>query len=273
MIPKDKIDKAKKILKILEINQKIKSFGTAFIAKKIDDVEEEIGSLTKIVTDYIESVPFPQDGIDGVQGEKGEKGDRGEQGLHGMKGDKGDKGERGEKGEKGEDGFGIDGKDGKNGIDGKDGSPDTPKQVKEKLLKVGLDYNELDNTPDINKVINIAVAGVRQSSKTVSLTELDDVDYSGLTQTNGKYVLGGTEYFESVSKNIKSYPYEFTYTGGGDIDYITYDLGGGQSIIKTFNYTSGDITSIVLSGDTPGGISLTKTLSYMSGNIDNIVYT
>lgn len=86
-------------------------------------------------------------------------------------------------------------------------------------------------------------------------------------------VTGGTEYFESVSKNIKSYPYEFTYTGGGDIDYVTYDLGGGQSIIKTFNYTSGDITSIVLSGDTPGGISLTKTLSYMSGNIDNIVYT
>lgn len=65
MIPKDKIDKAKKIL---EINQKIKYFGTAFIAKKIDDVEEEIGSLTKIVTDYIESVPFPQDGIDGKDG-------------------------------------------------------------------------------------------------------------------------------------------------------------------------------------------------------------
>ncbi len=213
----------------------------------------------------------PQKGVDYFDGKDGRDGKDGKNGLKGEKGDKGDTGNSGKDGRDGKDGKnGIKGKDGKNG---KDGSPDTPKQVKEKLLKVGLDYNELDNTPDINKVINIAVAGVRQSSKTVSLTELDDIDYSGLTQTNGKYVLGGTEYFESVSKNIKSYPYEFTYTGGGDIDYVTYDLGGGKSIIKTFNYTSGDITSIVLSGDTPGGISLTKTLSYMSGNIDNIVYT
>lgn len=83
---------------------------------------------------------------------------------------------------------------------------------------------------------------------------------------------GSTDYFETVSKNLKSYPYEFTYSGA-DIDFITYDLGGGLSIIKTFNYTSGDITSIVLSGDVPGGINLTKTLSYISGNIDNVTYS
>lgn len=139
-----------------------------------------------------------KDGENGDKGEKGDKGDTGERGEKGEQGERGDIGKQGEKGEKGDNGDtgkdgidGLDGKDGKNGKNGKDGSPDTPKQVKEKLLKVGLDYNELDNTPDINKAINIAVAGVKQSSKTVSLVELDDIDYSGLSIVDGKYVLGG----------------------------------------------------------------------------------
>lgn len=139
-----------------------------------------------------------KDGENGDKGEKGDKGDTGERGEKGEQGERGDIGKQGEKGEKGDNGDtgkdgidGLDGKDGKNGKNGKDGSPDTPKQVKEKLLKVGLDYNEIDNTPDINKVINIAVAGVKQSSKTVSLVELDDIDYSGLSIVDGKYVLGG----------------------------------------------------------------------------------
>ena len=83
---------------------------------------------------------------------------------------------------------------------------------------------------------------------------------------------GLSESFETVSKNLKAYPYTITYSGG-DIDTITYDLGGGMSIIKTFGYTSGDVTSITLSGDTPGGIDLIKTISYVGGAVDNVVYS
>ena len=63
-----KEQKIEKLKKIAQMADKINSVGNVFIAKKFDDVEEEIGSLTKIVTDYIESVPFPQDGIDGKDG-------------------------------------------------------------------------------------------------------------------------------------------------------------------------------------------------------------
>lgn len=119
-----------------------------------------------------------------------------------VKGDKGDKGDNGADGEDGKDGKdgvdgvnGTDGKDGRDGIDGKDGkdgSPDTAEQVKSKLLEVGLKYDELSDKPNIE----VIVGGLRreiaskQSSKTVSLVELDDVDYSGLTYTGGKYILG-----------------------------------------------------------------------------------
>lgn len=82
---------------------------------------------------------------------------------------------------------------------------------------------------------------------------------------------GGTETFETVSKNLKAYPYTISYSGG-NIDYITYNLGGGLEIVKTFGYTSGDVTSVTLSGDTPAGIDLTKTISYSGGNIDIINY-
>lgn len=83
---------------------------------------------------------------------------------------------------------------------------------------------------------------------------------------------GYTETFETVSQNFNEYPYTIAYSGG-EISTITYDLGGGQSIVKTFNYTSGNITSIVLSGDTPSGINLTKTFTYSSGNIVSVAYS
>jgi hypothetical protein len=86
-------------------------------------------------------------------------------------------------------------------------------------------------------------------------------------------VSGGlAEAFETVSKNLKSYPYVITYNGD-DINYITYNLGGGDAIVKTFHYTIGVLTSIVLSGDTPLGITLTKTLSYTGDDLTSVVYS
>ncbi len=70
------------------------------------------------------------------------------------------------------------------GPPGKDGSPDTGLETLKKLkaLPKGsrLPYEWIDGAPEFN----------HHASKTVSLTELDDVDYSGLEFVNGKYVLG-----------------------------------------------------------------------------------
>ena len=85
-------------------------------------------------------------------------------------------------------------------------------------------------------------------------------------------VSGLGEEFETVSKNLKSYPYTLTY-GVDGIDTIVYDLGGGLSITKTFNYTLSVLTSIVLSGDTPSGIELTKTLSYTGVDLTSVTYS
>lgn len=180
---------------------------------------------------------------------------------------------------------GLQGIQGIQGKQGRSGSRDTAEQVKEKLLRAGLSYDELDNVPDINKVINLAISSHKQSSKTYSLTELDDVNITDPTNaqvlkwnaTTNKWENGtvssggGSETFETVSKNLKAYPYQISYSGG-NIATITYDLGGGSEIIKTFGYTSGDVTSVTLSGNTPSGIDLVKTISYSGGNVAIISY-
>jgi hypothetical protein len=78
--------------------------------------------------------------------------------------------------------------------------------------------------------------------------------------------------FERVNRNLKSYPAVLAYNGFGDLTTVTYTVPGG-TIVKTFNYTGGDLTSIVLSGSTPAGINLTKTLSYSVGNLVGVTYS
>lgn len=83
---------------------------------------------------------------------------------------------------------------------------------------------------------------------------------------------GGIENsFETVSKNLSAYPFSLTYSGD-DLTEIEYDLGG-SSIVKTFNYTLGALTSIVLSGSTPSGISLTKTFNYTGDDLTSVAYS
>lgn len=117
-----------------------------------------------------------------IKGEQGDKGEQGEQGIQGEKGEQGIEGKTGKRGLKGLKG--EKGRDGKDGKDGKDGSSDTPKQVKEKLLSIGLKAEEIKGIDTIQNRINSI------SSKTYSLSELDDVNLDGLTITDGKYVLG-----------------------------------------------------------------------------------
>ena len=78
--------------------------------------------------------------------------------------------------------------------------------------------------------------------------------------------------FETVNKNLSTYPAALNYNGSGDITSVVYTVPGG-TITKTLNYTSGDLTSIVLSGNTPAGINLTKTLNYTAGNLTGVSYS
>lgn len=78
--------------------------------------------------------------------------------------------------------------------------------------------------------------------------------------------------FETVSKNLRSYPAALTYTLG-QLTSIVYDLGGGDSITKTFGYSGGKLVTITLSGDTPSGIDLVKTFSYTGDNLTGVTYS
>ena len=79
------------------------------------------------------------------------------------------------------------------------------------------------------------------------------------------------EEYETISKNLRSWDAAFNYTSG-DLTSIVYTQGT-ETITKTFNYTTGTLTSIVLSGDTPTGINLTKTFTYTSGNLTGITFS
>lgn len=97
---------------------------------------------------------------------------------------------------------------------------------------------------------------------------------TALTDTVTLTINGFLEYsFEAISKNLKAYDYSIAYTGDL-VDEITYDLGGGLSIVKSFSYNIDDtVSTIVLSGDTPSGIELTKTFTYTSGKVTSVGYS
>lgn len=100
----------------------------------------------------------------------------------------------------------------------------------------------------------------------VVLAEKGDTGATGATGTFA-------DTFETVSANLAAYDPTYAYFGG-NLSTVTYDLGGGDSIVKTFSYAGGNLSTIVLSGDTPAGIDLTKTFTFDgSGNLTSIAYS
>ncbi len=85
-------------------------------------------------------------------------------------------------------------------------------------------------------------------------------------QINAYGSIAATETFESVSKNLKSYPYTVNYTDN-ILTSIEYTLPGNKYIVKMFEYTNSLLTSVSLSGDIPSGINTTKSLSYTVNNV------
>lgn len=189
------------------------------------------------------------------------------------------KGDKGDTGLPGKDGVnGVDGKDGINGIDGKDGVEISPEEVVSKLESLKdekrLSVKAIKGLDEIIKNVKetrVASGGVRLLTNLYDVVIASPTDGQGLVYdaTTEKWInrtISGSisETFESVLRNLKSYPTEFTYNVDNQVDTVVYTLPSG-SITETINYTGTLISSIVLSGSTPSGVSLTKSFSY-SGN-------
>lgn len=78
------------------------------------------------------------------------------------------------------------------------------------------------------------------------------------------------ETYETVSRNLRSYPATLTYSAG-ELASISYATPGG-AITKTFVRSAGRLASIVLSGALPAGIATTKTLGYTGDSLTSVGY-
>lgn len=213
------------------------------------DILKEVGDLA---VQFIKGESGPQ----GKQGEKGFTGERGIQGEKGFTGDKGERGIDGSKGEKGKDG--DNGKDGAKGAKGEKGEAGKD-GVTPKIEEVEISYTQVKDTPNIQEIVRVAT----QSSKTTSLVELDDVDYSSLTKTNGKYILGG-----GASTFLALTDTPDTYTGQGTkfvrvngaetaLEFATV-AGGGDALtsapLSQFAATTSLQLKNVISDETGSGL-------------------
>ena len=145
----------------------------------------------------------------------------------------------------------------KNGVDGKngkDGVSPTIEEIKTTVLNVEIDYKNIKNVPDIDKIVRITA----NSSKTNSLKELDDVDLSQATITNGKYVIGsggGGGAVDSVNGHIGIVVLDKTDIGLSNVDNTTdllkpistatqTALDAKQDILSEGAFVNGDKTKL-----------------------------
>jgi hypothetical protein len=128
------------------------------------------------------------------------------------------------------------------------------------------------NPHNVNKT-QVGLGNVVNVDTTTTANITDSLDKRFATDAQLSALASIGQYFETVSKNLKSFPYTLNYTTGV-LTSIVYDLGGGNYITKTLNYTTGTLTSIVLSGTLPVDVTLvTKTLNYTTGVLTSITYS
>ena len=78
--------------------------------------------------------------------------------------------------------------------------------------------------------------------------------------------------FETISQNLKAYPYSINRTGD-IISTVIYTLPGPATITKTFSYIDGRLSSVQLSGTPLGPTVYTKLLTYTDELITGVSYT
>lgn len=119
----------------------------------------------------------------------------------------------------------------------------------------------------LNERIEVVEANERET--VVQTVETIEVVEAGLEGVPGE---SWQETFETFSKNLTSKPYELAYSGD-QLTSITYDLGGGLEVVKTFGYTGSKLTSITLSGIIPDTIATVKTLNYTGDKLTSVTYS
>lgn len=115
--------------------------------------------------------------------------------------------------------------------------------------------------------VAVSVAGVLPLPVTVTPPATLSVDVSGGPGPAGE---SWQETWETVSKNLRSYPATLAYAAG-ELSSITYATPAG-AVVKTLTRTAGRLTAIVLSGAMPAGIATTKTLTYTGDDLTSVGY-
>lgn len=81
------------------------------------------------------------------------------------------------------------------------------------------------------------------------------------------------ETFETISKNLKQYPYQIYYDLSGQLSSVVYNIAEDTDIIKSLEYdSSGQLTFVRLSGVPNPEITLTKKLIYSGENLASAEY-
>jgi hypothetical protein len=103
---------------------------------------------------------------------------------------------------------------------------------------------------------------VQRSSKTVSLVELDDVNLTGLTQTNGKYNLGsggGSSAITLQTNNVNNTSQTVLNLKAGTNMTLTPDGAGG--VIFNSTGSGGSSTDIFPTSGAKDGVNLIFTFA------------
>jgi hypothetical protein len=78
--------------------------------------------------------------------------------------------------------------------------------------------------------------------------------------------------FETISNNIRSFPYVINRSVEGVITSVVYTAPAEGTITKSFTYSAGVLSTVTLSGPALDGVVYTKTLTYDAGLVTGASY-
>jgi hypothetical protein len=119
------------------------------------------------------------------------------------------------------------------------------------------------------ETVALAVASVAETVAVAIANQGDTVTIQ-VASGDGGDPTPAPETYETVSRNLRSYPATLAYSSG-ELASISYATPGG-AVVKTFNRVAGRLASIVLSGALPAGIATTKTLGYTGDALTSVGY-
>jgi hypothetical protein len=122
----------------------------------------------------------------------------------------------------------------------------------------------------VTQTVDAVALAVQAVAETVAVAIADLGDTVSIAVADGNAADAAAETFETVSRNLRSYPATLSYAAG-ELSAISYATPGGAAV-KTFHRVAGRLASIVLSGSLPAGIATTKTLSYTGDSLTSVGY-